>query len=87
VKTIYKYMFDINNKIELPKEAVFLDAGVVNSQLNLWFMVETENEVEERSFEIFGTGWDMNSDIKINRQYLKTVYENHYVWHILERKI
>jgi len=50
-------------------------------------MVETENETEERCFELFGTGHKIHTDMGVDRKYLGTYqYQNgEFVGHLFER--
>lgn len=53
----------------------------------IWVMVNTENETQERSFELFATGQEITYDMGTDRKYLGTYqYQNGgFVGHIFER--
>jgi len=84
MKTIYKYPLVITDlqTIQLPISAVILTAKEQNGILQLWAEVETDNELEERIIEIFGSG---NPIERHRRVYIATIIQTIFVWHIYER--
>ena len=83
MKTIWKYkLIPRSTYIEIPKGAKFLHLDIQNQDICLWFQVDPENEIEIRSFEIIGTGWEFKDD---NLNYIGTINNGLYIWHIYEK--
>ena len=78
MKTIYKYPV---GEIQIPLGAKILTAGAQNGDFYLWAEVDTDQVLEHRTFERFGTGWEMPNK---NICYIATVFEDPFVWHIYE---
>lgn len=87
MKTVYKYRIGVKDvvTISLPKEAEILSIQMQSNELYLWALVDTENALEDRYIEVFGTGQGIYSDVGIERKYITTVQQSSYVWHIFER--
>lgn len=84
MKTIYKYTVSRLGKITLQKDARFLKLELINGEVLFWFLVDTDNENETRTFGEFGTGWDLGPDAP-KYVYLDTVIDsNEFVWHWFE---
>jgi hypothetical protein len=87
MRKVFKYtMLAMADDLYIPKGAQFLDAGFQDGEAVLWFLTDdTEGlPTEHRTFEIFGTGWDI--DYKQQAIHLKTLRDGDYVWHLFERK-
>lgn len=89
MKTIYKYELEITDKQSLfiPKNGVILSAQEQFNNIFIWVLVDSDNEKEERFFEVFGTGNPIYEDMGVDRSYIGTVqtHDNNLVWHIFER--
>lgn len=91
MKTIWKFetFFSEKFKILMPKDAEILCVQQDKKTFKpcIWAMVKTENELEERYFELFGTGNEIYQDMGIDRKYLGTYqYQNgEFVGHLFER--
>ena len=91
MKAIWKFEtpFDEIFKIEMPKNAEILCVQQDKKTFIpcIWAMVETENEKEERFFELFGTGTAIYEDMGIGRKYLGTYQyqKGEFVGHLFER--
>ncbi len=59
--------------------AQIVHATMVESEITLWCLVDTDNAEETRRFQIFGTGWD-----DVEGTHVATTFEGDYVWHIFE---
>lgn len=83
MKTIYKYLIEINDEIEieLPKGAEILVAGKQGETAQLWAIVDTDNPIEKRTFAIIGTG---NPFWPIHYKYINTFTDRVFVWHLFE---
>ena len=90
MKTIWKYELDFAAiiKLQVPKNAKILTVQI-DDKINtpcVWIMVDTENEIEERWFELFGSGQEIKWDIGVDRKYIGTYqYGNGaFVGHVFE---
>jgi len=90
-KTIYKYelspVLQGNHSLKLPKNAEILSVQAQNDTPCIWALVYPDNEVEERFFELFGTGHDIPCDMGIDRKFIGTfqMYGGSLVFHLFER--
>ena len=74
--TIYKYQIEIDSiaaKVQMPKDAKILTVQNHRGLIYIWAEVDTENEEETVTFEVFGTGHPIHTDIGIDREYIGTV--------------
>lgn len=86
--TIYKYPLMAQvNEIEMPL-ATILSVGLDPNDIPcIWATVDTNSEKKIRKFALFGTGWPLNDFIeKYHMNFLGTVKEESYMWHIFELK-
>lgn len=98
MKTIYKYtlesgMFKAPKVIGMPKGAKFLKADIQNGAIVAWFEVEVQgspiddaNDIDQRWFQLFGTGWEIPQHMGSSYEYLDTFQHDPYVWHLYEYK-
>lgn len=65
MKAIHKYVIPFMEvaKVNLPKDAIIIRVDGVDGQLYLWAVVDTDNELEVRTFNLFKTGAKMPVDI------------------------
>lgn len=82
--TIYKYLLTVHESIKIPKGATILSANEQDNKAYIWCMVDTNNELEERRFNIYGTGDII--DENINQKFISTVmlWNGTLVFHIFE---
>ena len=80
MKTIYKYIVTGRNDIQMPLFAKILHVNMQGKDFCIWALVDTEAELEARTFEVVGTGWELDE----NMFYIGTCFENDFVWHIME---
>jgi len=82
MKTIYKYpLTSKDSTLMLPKDAEILTVKLQNGTPTLWVLVNPHtSELEERCIRIFGTGWEVNDNMK----YIETYMEEYFVWHVFE---
>lgn len=89
MKTIHKYTLETTDKqtVKLPKDAEILTIKTQFDEPQLWALVDVENELEERTIEIFGTGHDVYCDMAFERKYISTyqLSGGNYVFHAFER--
>lgn len=88
MKRIFKYKLRVTDtqKISMPVGAEILTVGVQEDFICIWALVNDDHAIEERTFEIFGTGNPIHGDMGISRNYLGTVFmhDGKLVWHIFE---
>ena len=79
MKTIHKYeLGSIGAK--MPAGARVLHCAVQGDLHCIWALVDTDQELVQRKFEVIGTGWDVED----NMTYVATYFEHKYVWHLME---
>ena len=86
MKTIHKYELGplgVGINVPLPKGSVVLSAGIKNTDIFIWALVDTEQPTEVRQFIAYGTGWEVDEDIG-ELCFIDTVFEGPYVWHVFE---
>lgn len=91
MKTIYKYQTPFQDffTLEMPVGAEILTVQQ-DEKTNwgcIWALVDTDNEKEERTFELFGTGNEIHVDMGVDRKYIGTYQyqRGNFVGHIFER--
>lgn len=82
---IYKYKLSVldEQEIKLPINAKILNFAEQNSELFIWCLIKKSylEFTEVRKFYIFGTGMQVDSDLK----YINTCHtKNGFVWHLFE---
>ena len=83
MKAVWKFTLEgFRTKISLPKKAEFLCTQEQNNIVTVYFLVSPDNPVEQREFEVYGTGTAIND----HRVYLGSVqtHKQTYVWHVFE---
>lgn len=90
MKTIHKFKLNLvcaNRPIQvrIPKNAIVLTAQNQFEEIYVWAEVDSDNELETRVFEVFGTGHMMNEGII--RRYISTIQfaGGSLVFHVYER--
>lgn len=79
--TIHKYDVDT---VWMPAGAKILSVGSQSGSPVIWAEVNTDNELEQRTFDFYGTGWEIKEP---NRTFIGTVIADYgFVWHIFEIK-
>ena len=86
-RTIWKFRFEISSplRLSIPQGAQVLTVQDQDGDGCLWAIVEPENTLESRYFEIFGTGQLIHEDMGVERRYIATFQQPPYVWHVFER--
>jgi len=84
---IWKYPFGISGNIiiSMPKLARILDIQYQNGTLCMWALVDDNDLIVNRFFTVIGTGHNI-PDFSHGLEYIKTVQDGPYVWHIFEIK-
>ncbi len=89
MKTIWKFETPFENTftLEMPMGAKIISVQQDQKTMIpcMWAIVNTDNKIEKRTFELFGTGIFMNEDV--NRKYIGTYQyqRGEFVGHIFER--
>jgi hypothetical protein len=82
MKTIYKYNLSLPGSKAMPLGSTIVKVGIQNGQCCIWALVDTNAPIEERRFVIVGTGHELDD----NMVYVGTVFEEPFVWHVMELK-
>ena len=92
MKTVFRYKIESANSLRVstisaPKGSKFLYAGNQHEEICVWAEVDTDNEMVDYQFEIFGTGEEININMGTDRKYLNSVILNggYCVFHIYQR--
>jgi hypothetical protein len=80
MKTIYKYILTGRGGIQMPKGADIIQCNMQGLHHCIWAIIDTNAPLETRTFEIVGTGWELDSNMK----YIGTCFDKDFVWHIME---
>ncbi len=83
MKTIWKFNLNVEkrNYVEMPSNSKVLDVQMQDGKITMWALCETESERITVEILIFGTGWEIEGGTE-NLEYLATVQNNGYVWHL-----
>lgn len=88
MKTIWKFELKVTDHqtIKLPKEADILSVQSQNETVCLWALVNPKNELEDRYFEIFGTGHPIALETTL-KEYVGTfqLHGGSLVFHLFEK--
>jgi hypothetical protein len=85
MKVIYKYpmQLELYQTIELPENARILSIQLQSDQICMWVLTDTEMDFKvSRVFMVIGTG--TSDRIGEFDEYLASVQQGVYVWHIFE---
>ena len=87
-KTIWKYVLMPEKlTISIPEKATILTARELGDEICVWAEVIPGRPLETRTFEIFGTGYDIPVDMGVDRKYIGTalLYGGTLIFHVYER--
>ena len=88
-QTIWKFILPIDGKsvVSMPTNSEILTVQMQGADICIWALVYPEHGKVERTFEVFGTGHPIHSDMGIERKYIGTIqmYGGDLVYHIFER--
>ena len=76
-----------NFSLNMPKDSTILCLQIDTKTETpcIWALVFPENELEERFFELYGTGHEIDNQSGIIRNYIGTYQKFGLVWHVFER--
>jgi hypothetical protein len=78
-KVIYKY--EVDTIVVMPDKAEILTVQLQNGRPWIWAMVDTDEALVERNFNVIGTGWEIE---EFNSKYIATFQDGPMVWHVFE---
>jgi len=88
MRTIWKYRVRASDTFthKIPLGARFLSVQTQKGDPQMWFTVETNNQLEERRFFVAGTGQEIPQDLFIVSDYLGTfqLSDGALVFHLFE---
>ena len=90
MKAVWKYELEFKalTRLQVPKDAEILTVQQDQKTFKpcIWLMVNTEDEKEERFFELFGTGQEIKWDMGVDRKYVGTYQyqKGEFVGHVFE---
>ena len=87
MKTIWKYQIPGPHfSLQLPKGAKILAVQQQRNFPTMWALVDSEAEVEPRTFRTFGTGHEIDSELSL--KYITTfqMFEGDLIWHLFEEQ-
>ena len=86
MKRIYKYELS-KPTVRMPQGAEVLTVQIQAGHLCAWALVDDAAPLVDRVFEIIGTGHAIANDgEEYPGEYLGTVQDGPFVWHIFERE-
>lgn len=84
MKTIHKYTLGVTDTqvILMPINAEIVSIQNQNDTITLWAIVDTNTNIEQVTFSIYGTGHPITG---MDERYIGTVQmDNGLVWHVLK---
>jgi len=94
-RTIWKFSTLPDNSfkevftLRMPKgsEILTLQSDQKNNVPTIWALVEPDAELEDRTFELYGTGHPIHYDMGVERKYIGTYQyqRGEFVGHLFER--
>lgn len=80
---VYKYSLSHGRSITLPVGAKPLSVIVQGNEIMMYALVDTsEQKKEEKDCLVLGTGWEIYGDPMEKYNFLGTVVNEPYVWHV-----
>lgn len=86
-EAIWKFAVPLSSKVEsllMPVGAEILHAAMMNGYLCFWARVDVDSEREERKFKVLATGERFISSSNYQLDYIQTVLDQSFVWHLCE---
>jgi len=82
IKQIWKYKLDaVHNEIQIPSDGKVLAVQTQNEIPHIWVLVNSDNEMQTRTFTVVGTGHSFDDT---NKKYVGTFQDGPFVWHLFE---
>jgi hypothetical protein len=88
MKRIYKYIVTGTgvNEFNIPKGAKALSVVMQRGNIVAYMLVDPRNEMEKRKFVLLGTGWDLPDQLMEDLDFVGTVNDEPYIWHLFIHK-
>lgn len=85
--SIWKFPLTVTDyqTLTMPEGAEILSVQDQDGALCLWALVDPQAPMVERLIEVFGTGHPIPTNMGISRNYLASVQQGRFVWHVFER--
>lgn len=87
-KTIWKYEIETEgrNVVKMPLGAEILTVQLQLGKPCIWALVEEDEPLVQRWFEVFGTGHHVGYDMGVSRKYIGTyqLREGALIFHVFE---
>lgn len=82
MKTIHKYPIYVgqNNCLSIPKDSKIILVANQKDFVTIWIEVDLTKEFEERNFHIYGTGHDIQKNVR----HIESCIVDPFVWHVYE---
>ena len=86
MRKIYKYELERTDAqyIHLPIGYKMLAVKIQNDRIFLWALVDNNNPIYHAYIRIFGTGNPIEDES--NLEFIDTVEDSSFIWHIFEEK-
>jgi hypothetical protein len=85
MKTIYKYKLDVTDMqtVSMPIGSKILNLNTQQEVPCIWALIDTDNEIEDRKFSIYGTGHECRPCYE---EYIGTfqIKQGFLVFHVFE---
>lgn len=83
MKAIYKYLVEpgMGVKVPMPQHAEVFSAIESGNSIWIYALVETEQEIRNRIFNVVGTGWELTEH---PGDFIATVKVGPFVWHVFQ---
>ncbi len=87
--TIFKFILfpSKSQTIELPIDAEILTVQNQNEEVCMWVKLDPSAPKINRTFAVFGTGWDINADSKLNYIGSVQLESGKLVFHVFEYEV
>lgn len=90
IKRVYKYKLEFGRltRHEMPigAEILTVQQDQKDMSIQMWALVDPNAKTEERTFELYETGNDINYDMGVSRSYIATYQyqKGQFVGHVFE---
>lgn len=85
MKIIYKFKPKAgDNNLDISRKAEFLSFGLdPNNNLSVWYLCDKETNISQHiTLTIVGTGWELEDNEFYSSNFLGTVNQSGYTWHL-----
>jgi hypothetical protein len=86
MKVIHKYpmpvLMDQVSFLQMPEDAHVLHAGFQDNRLCFWALIDPEQPMRHHTVRVIGTGQPIDDDVALIADYVGTVQDGPFVWHV-----